>query len=573
MDYQEALREFKLVFPEKIHRNERNNGNHMAKTSIKRDSSGKIIDNMDRPTDCYNYSPIKGIYPSNINMYTEHIHNRAKVFFSILDEYDLEYAVFAGQSVGAVRNNKNIPWVDDYDMIIMKDQIDMFEQTIIPILLANNFSNRIINLHGKKGGYYFRNISPKQNKAFTIDIFYSYFDENDILRNFANWGMYSKKNIHKSYVVPFERRQFHDDMYLPFFKNIDKEVELCYGNVHDNCVVSTHSFLAKKRLERWEPAYQKFNLIKEFAINTTKNSISANVSNNTGSKKMVVVDNQFNNEIDLLKHIAKNNIKNIYIFNKNFLELFSATIKYYFPEITITYFCYDRHPSTSEYFDYIDLINVPDTQTINYYQNPKFFCNKMPTIKIIKLMIISSFDNSNIQFDKLSQYSKNIIVGLITSSDTDPTKRAEMLETMKNNISTQPVQVSAVVDVTGIGAVQKYVSECSVNLLIVDCDGMPKNIQSDVLTQSDDQIQSDAPTQSDASIQSNALNQSDCPIIFLKNIPNKSTQHIHITKQNKNIPVIDSNKRVAKKTINRAPQKKKIIINFQQFLNANKKKN
>ena len=81
----------------------------------------------------YYYSPLYGIKPCYINMPNEFIYERAKVYFNILDSFKLEYAVFAGQSIGMIRNGKNIPWVDDYDIMMFNSSINKFQNEIKPI--------------------------------------------------------------------------------------------------------------------------------------------------------------------------------------------------------------------------------------------------------------------------------------------------------------------------------------------------------------------------------------------------------------------------------------------------------
>ena len=101
---------------------------------IFKDSTNKLL-----------YSPMIAIYPTKINLYTEYIANVAKIFFKILNDNDIEYYLFAGSSIGLLRNSKSIPWVDDYDIIIFEKDMAKF-QKIILILEKNLFFVKPVNL-------------------------------------------------------------------------------------------------------------------------------------------------------------------------------------------------------------------------------------------------------------------------------------------------------------------------------------------------------------------------------------------------------------------------------------------
>jgi len=75
----------------------------------------------------------------NVPVYRGFNHLYAKIFFNILNNLNLDYYVFAGTAIGYVRNKKNIPWVDDYDIIIFKEELDKFEKIIVPKLKYYGF--------------------------------------------------------------------------------------------------------------------------------------------------------------------------------------------------------------------------------------------------------------------------------------------------------------------------------------------------------------------------------------------------------------------------------------------------
>lgn len=87
----------------------------------------------------YYFLPCTGLTNVNIPLYNMFIHIYAKLYFKILDMFELEYYVFAGTSIGCVRNKSNIQWVDDYDIIIFTDQIEKFENHVVPFFKKTCF--------------------------------------------------------------------------------------------------------------------------------------------------------------------------------------------------------------------------------------------------------------------------------------------------------------------------------------------------------------------------------------------------------------------------------------------------
>ena len=69
------------------------------------------------------YSPKYGLSIYNFNMYTEFVNDNAFVYFSLLDKYNLQYGVFAGNSIGYLRDKRNMYWVDDFDILVFDEKI------------------------------------------------------------------------------------------------------------------------------------------------------------------------------------------------------------------------------------------------------------------------------------------------------------------------------------------------------------------------------------------------------------------------------------------------------------------
>ena len=158
------------------------------------------------------YTPCLGITGLKIMTYNNLINDYAKIFFQILDKFKLEYYVFAGTSVGFVRNKSNIPWVDDYDIMIFESQINLFENRIVPFLKNMGFIHAIMNNDFNKKWMGSKIMSQKiklnenhKGCNFLCDIFYSTVN-NGIVRNLnikyvpqlqndnkRAWGLYDKK--------------------------------------------------------------------------------------------------------------------------------------------------------------------------------------------------------------------------------------------------------------------------------------------------------------------------------------------------------------------------------------------
>lgn len=379
----------------------------------------------------YNYSPVLGIYPSTTNLYTEFIHETAKIFFQILEKYEINYALFAGSSVGMVRNKENIPWVDDFDVIIMEEDFEKFKN-IQPILKLNNFT-----FQKKICTWFTFHHQNRPGKNFRCDIFPSK-TRNKILENITYCGIYHNAKIPIEFVLPFKKQNFHNDLNVYFFNDYEKEVQLTYGDVLKDVRVYSHSTKITN-YNNWEIAYKDFNFIKEKAIENTKSKIYN--ENYEPLNFLTIEKNYFENELELLKYINNNNIKKINIFDIYFLKCFSTSINYYFPQVEINFYCQEINKTISQYLNYCNTFYVSNQNILNHYDDCKIFYNKKPKIKLTKLITFGTFDLFHIGhknlFERCKKYSENIIVGLSTDQFTYNKKKiypAENYEIRKNNL-------------------------------------------------------------------------------------------------------------------------------------------
>lgn len=424
----------------------------------------------------YNYSPMLGIYPSKINLYTEFIHDMAKIYFQIIDKYNLDYSVFAGQSVGMIRNKKNCPWIDDYDMIILTEAFEKFEQ-IAPIFIKNGFVYNCANKNSLMKVW--SNNKRKYGKFFEMDIFYSSFNDKNMLINMGSWGFYTRK-IPRDVVLPFVRHQFHDDLNLPFFNNYIEEVNLVYGDVLKECVLSSHDFDEKIVYDDWKEAYADFDYVKEKSIFNTILNININKDYKSINKLTISKnDNRFTNELDILKYINVNNIGFIYIFDEKFL-FYIIGISYYFPEMIIEYFEYEQKTSIIHCLNYVNKLHVKDEILFNFYNDPDIVYLNKPKIDLIKLITFGTFDLFHIGhenvFKKCAEYSDNIICGISSDRFTFEKKNiipTDSFETRKQNVL-RCKNVKQVFSEESMDKKNEYIKTYDANILIMGDDWINK---------------------------------------------------------------------------------------------------
>jgi hypothetical protein len=253
-------------------------------------------------TACHYFASI-GITNLNLTTYNEFIHNQAKLCFKILNDFEvshkLTYAVFAGNSIGLIRTGKNLPWADDYDILLFKHDVDIFTNHMIPEFERIGFKVKIKIVDGNISGakifgppIVFTHIKYNDNgnrslSVFQCDVFFSYFDNDGILKNCGSWGLYHEKNIPHHVVFPLQRRQFHG-MLLPFFNDSLKEVELTYGNIQ-KCSIFSHHIDSTIFYQRWEHAYKDFDYIKKTAIANAKKYISSGIVYDSGIAKKTLL--------------------------------------------------------------------------------------------------------------------------------------------------------------------------------------------------------------------------------------------------------------------------------------------
>ena len=414
------------------------------------------------------YLPTVGVTNLKLCEPNEVIADQATIFFRILDAFKIPYALFAGSSIGLLRNGKTLPFVDDYDIIIFNKHVPLLSNAT-PVLKKHGFKivqsvhpqtrqktnggcsiysyaiqrfyndNEINNDNENNNG---DNCAEEEGETcvkkshFQCDIFFSYFDSGGFLRNNASWGLYHGKNIHMKEVLPFQRRAF-DGLSLPFFKNVASEVYKCYGDI-ERCIVESHNLNVRAIYRSWKTAHAEFERIKQCAKDNTMKAIFQNQNQDRhddgegegegegegvvagfAKNALNILDNAFSkNSLDVLRDIHENKTKTIYSFSMDFIIRHAACIKYYFPTVQIEYFSYSRDGQVIMFLNYVDVLHVYSATIRDFYNDPRIiYLKKPPRIDIITVFTFGSFSNDGSKKDfsiltECAKYSENICVGL-----------------------------------------------------------------------------------------------------------------------------------------------------------------
>lgn len=293
------------------------------------------------------FLPNIGISNNLVNSYNDFINDQAKVLFQLLDSTDLDYYVFAGSSIGLVRTGNNIPWVDDYDIIIFEDNINYFENKVYNLIKKNKFTIRPYMARGVIGGYqiysnkknFYKNLQGQISK-FQCDVFFTYVDKNNFIKNYAGWGLYDKKNININLVKPKTYKIFNG-IKLPFFKDYQKDVLLEYGDVINNCVININHGRKTIKINNvnFNNIYNDYDLIKKKAMlnsidlieNTTYNILDDDINNLNND---LLKSNNYLINFYIISFIKKKKLDSI-IIKKNSLMIYVYNIRYYCPDIKI----------------------------------------------------------------------------------------------------------------------------------------------------------------------------------------------------------------------------------------------
>jgi len=337
-------------------------------------------------------SQMTGIMPCRVNMFTPFIRNCSRLFFRILDHHQVEYALFAGSAIGLYRNRMNIPWVDDFDIIVMESQVPKLER------LTTVFNEYGFYWHHRKGVnplfskqripdspiegmqiYYY----PDHTKnihyggTFQCDIFYSHFDGNGLLKNRGRWGLYNEKSVQKKWVLPFKRCTF-EHMSLPFFANYLEDIRHEYGDVDQAVIHVQHSRYKVCLNNNWKSCYREFESYVKLATGNVIRTMqsrsvqSRSVQSRKAERKTAVpvktwlLDN-FRNPVfvDLLKRIYESGAQKLVIRDKKYLK-YILDIKFYLPRVWVCVYLDEVVNYWLVHLESVDEILVDNLALSNY---------------------------------------------------------------------------------------------------------------------------------------------------------------------------------------------------------------
>ena len=457
------------------------------------------------------YLPTVGMTNCKLNEHNELKRDHATIYFRILERHNVPYAVFAGSSIGLLRNGRTIPWSDGYSVVVLNSDLKMLFN-IFPILRKNGFKivkniNKFTNeytnagcninsqihkfTHVNQPGHQDQNQDQNQNQdqdqeqdhkrsVFACDVLYSYIDKNGFLRNSGLRGLYHAKNLHIGDVMPFRRRIF-DGLPLPFFNNVNSEVYKTYGNT-DEAIITTHFKTESSKYASWRSAYDEFESIKLKAIQNTMHKIcNNNTNNNNKNNVMKIMDNKFTkNQVELLSEIGEKEIGRIYVFSVDFVIQHAACIKFYFPNVVIEYFSYAREVEVILYLNYVDKLHVYNSFIEMFYNDPDIIYLNKPKIDIIKVITFGTFDmwhtgHSNL-LSRCCKYSENICAGVSSDEFTFQKKQIlprDDLKTRLENVKKCKF-VKKVFEETSMEMKNEYIKLYSANILIMGDDWQDK---------------------------------------------------------------------------------------------------
>jgi len=193
------------------------------------------------------YSHVKHVQFTDI-----HRHLYEKVF-KLFDNLGLNYFVFAGALVGYVRNGELPPWMDDMDVMIFEEDIEDFENRIVPILKDCGLACRPVSKKFEGAGYHILGLQVGKTRDtalafsqdqtltipwFQVDIFYS-TKVDQLAKNRSGWGLYHNKAVSLDWIFPGQRISMNG-IEFPTFSQIEKDVEAEYGDVSNNIIIKTH---------------------------------------------------------------------------------------------------------------------------------------------------------------------------------------------------------------------------------------------------------------------------------------------------------------------------------------------
>lgn len=418
-------------------------------------------------------------FNNNVSVYRQFTHLYAKVFFSILDKLDLDYYVFAGTTIGYIRNKQNIPWVDDYDIIIFKNEIEKFESEVIPILIKYGFNCDQAKSPYSGGGYQI--LSRFGANKFHCDVFYTIINNGIIKNTTGLWGLYNYKNVPIDIVIPKQYLTIDNDLTLPFFNNIEQDINIEYGDVLNNCAIYINHKSSDIVNVHFDKMYNAFNNIKQTSIENTfklfkEHNYTSNLTldNYDTFFEAISYMELFDKIVYFLKYINFKDVKNLFILDEKYL-LFCVDLKFFFKNIQITFYNVKKLDNKNIILlNYVDKVLCSNKQSIQYLSEFDSSLIHKPIIDLIRVITFGTYDlfhHGHVNILKHSSCYGELIVGVSTDelNEKKGKKSINNLEKRKWDVygSGYP---SVVFEEESLELKNEYVKKYNCNLLIMGDD-------------------------------------------------------------------------------------------------------
>ena len=303
--------------------------------------------------------------------------------FKLFDNLGLNYFVFAGALVGYVRNRELPPWMDDMDVMIFEEDIEDFENRIVPILKDCGLACRPVSKKFEGAGYHILGLQVGNRDTalafshdqaltipwFQIDIFYSK-KVDQLAKNCSGWGLYHNKSVFLDWIFPGQRVSMNE-IEFPTFSQIEKDVEAEYGDVNNNIIVKTHG---KTYLQASDYDFNRFiQAYREILVQTStllppgvnRRDLSAYTG---ASKKPVTVAGNLTFE-QIIQSVVEADTSNLILISGNHI-LWCMDLKRLFPRlrIKVTLRTVRDLKNAILLADFIDQVKSPDTSKVQEYE-------------------------------------------------------------------------------------------------------------------------------------------------------------------------------------------------------------
>lgn len=427
------------------------------------------------------YLPSLG-FDKNMPSYRHFVHQHATLLFSILKEVGLEYFVFAGTSVGYIRNQRNIPWVDDYDIIVFEEHIEFFESTVTNLLRQYGFIVFAQNQERFRGGGYYI-LSAFGQCCFQCDVFYTKTLPCGRIRNMGNWGRYNGFAVTEDMVRPKRELVIDDDLELPFFHQLEKDVCLEYGDVFNNCTFHINhgpAFTVHAPFQRVYDAFRKIqkkvetNTRRRFAHHTYQSHLTLDDAS-AFFQPCTTDSSLFNRSLYFLDHIAKHQVKRLYLLDQAFLW-YCVDAKQFFPNLHIE--CILTRPLEPKYVvttGYVDALYPTSREEVSRLRTLLRHVRNPPVVELNRVITFGTFDLFHHGHARILERARaygELVVGVSTDALNQAKGKTaiDSEDVRKANVWRAQPDCASVFDEESLKLKPRYVKEHNAHLLVMGDD-------------------------------------------------------------------------------------------------------